>query len=239
MATEMGFFGKLPGYGDFVERNLPRSFLDQWDPWLQRGISGSQQSLGEQWLNNYLTAPVWQFALSPGCVDSNAWLGLFLPSVDKVGRYFPLTLAMPVNQSVNLSAAVYHNAPWFEKLAAIGVACLKESPTVEAVADVLQNLEDPLLVPWRVQRPESTPLGNCVSSASGDMKPEQGDVSLLQSLTLSEGLLRQHYPSYSLWYTAGGEHSPNALLSAESLPNPQGFAAMLGGQWQQFGWNIL
>lgn len=239
MATNMGFFGKLPGYGDFVERNMPRSFLDQWDPWLQRGVSGSQQSLGEQWLNNYLTAPVWHFALSPGCVDSDGWLGLFLPSVDKVGRYFPLTLAMPVKPSVNLSAALCSNAAWFEKLGAIGMACLKESPTVEAVEEVIQNLEEPKLEPWRVLRPESAPLGNCISSVGGDMKPQQGDVSLLQSLTLSEGLLRQHHPSYSLWYTAGGEHSPNALLSAESLPNPQGFAAMLTGQWREFGWNLL
>lgn len=239
MSSNMGFFGKLPGYGDFVERNLARSFLDQWDPWLQRGISGSQQSLGEGWLNNYLTAPVWHFALSSGCVDNNAWLGLFLPSVDKVGRYFPLTLAMPLAHSVNLSAAIGQNAAWFEKLAAIGMACLKESPTVEAVAEVIQNLGEPQLTPWQVQRPESNPLGNCIISATGDMKPEQGDVSLQQSLTLSEGMLRQQYPSFSLWYTAGGEHSPSALLSAESLPNPQGFAAMLTGQWREFGWNLL
>lgn len=240
MASEIGFFGKLPGYGDFIERSLPRSFVEVWDQWLQRAMAGSRQMLGEQWLDSYLTSPVWRFALSSGCVDGHAWLGIMLPSVDRVGRYFPLTIALPMSSGVNLSLALYHNAPWFKRLHEIGLACLQESPTVEAVVDVLETLSDPVLVPWRAQPSQMRSVGNCVSLvASSDVKPEQGDVSLRQSLVQSEALFRQHYPSFSLWYSAGDEQVPDVQLNSEFLPDPVGYVSMLTGRWPDYGWNQI
>lgn len=238
MATDMGFFGKLPGYGDFIERHLPRSFVEVWDQWLQRAMAGSRQLLGEHWLDSYLTSPVWRFALSSGCVDGHAWIGVILPSVDRVGRYFPLTIAMPMNSSVNLSMALYHNADWFMRLQEIGLACLQESPTVEAVVDVLDGLPDPVLRPWRAQAAQTRSLGtNVTLFEASDVKPEQSDVSLTQSLLLSESLLRQHYASYSLWFSAGTEQVADNMLTSEFLPDPVGYVSMLTGQWTEYGWN--
>ena len=238
MATDMGFFGKLPGYGDFIERHLPRSFVEVWDQWLQRAMAGSRQLLGDHWLDSYLTSPVWRFALSSGCVDGHAWLGVTLPGVDRVGRYFPLTIAMPMSSNVNLSVALYHNAEWFQRLQEIGLACLQESPTVDAVVDVLDGLPDPVLRPWRAKAAHTRSLGTSVTLyEAGDVKPEQSDVSLTQSLLLSESLLRQHYASYSLWFSAGAEQAPDNMLTSEFLPDPVGYVSMLTGQWPEYGWN--
>ena len=88
-----GFYGKLPARGDFVRAGLPREFTDPWDDWLQSVIAGSQSIMGDAWLPAYLEAPIWRFALPPGMCGSLAALGLMLPSVDKAGRYFPLTFA--------------------------------------------------------------------------------------------------------------------------------------------------
>lgn len=238
MATDMGFFGKLPGYGDFIERYLPRSFVEVWDQWLQRAMAGSRQLLGDHWLDSYLTSPVWRFALSSGCVDGHGWVGVMLPSVDRVGRYFPLTIAMPVSGGVNMSHALYHNADWFARLQEIGLACLHESPTVEAVVEVLDQLPDPVFRPWKVKAAQSRSLGTNVTLLEpGDVKPDQCDVSLTQSLTQGEALLRQHYASYSLWYCAGNEQSPDCMLTSEFLPDPVGYVSMLTGQWPEYGWN--
>ena len=38
-----GFYGKFPELGDFVNRRMPRSFLDRWDEWLQNAIATSRQ----------------------------------------------------------------------------------------------------------------------------------------------------------------------------------------------------
>jgi type VI secretion system protein ImpM len=92
MAT-CGFYGKLPGEGDFVTRRLPWEFTSAWDDWLQQGMQASRAALGDTWLDRYLSAPIWRFQLAPGVCGPLAWRGLFFASVDRVGRYFPLTLA--------------------------------------------------------------------------------------------------------------------------------------------------
>lgn len=88
-----GFFGKLPSEGDFVTRRLPWEFTSVWDEWLQQGMQASREVLGARWLELYLSAPIWRFQVAPGVCGPAGWRGLFFASVDRVGRYFPLTLA--------------------------------------------------------------------------------------------------------------------------------------------------
>ncbi len=88
-----GLFGKLPARGDFVRENLPRDFTDGWDAWWQRGLADLQEKWREEWRDAWLEAPVWRFMLPPGLCGRSGMLGLWLPSVDKVGRYSPLTIA--------------------------------------------------------------------------------------------------------------------------------------------------
>ena len=106
--AEVGFYGKLPSHGDFITRRLSRNFLDEWDAWLQRAIAASKADLGEQWLDIYLTSPIWSFALGGGICGTNAWAGVLMPSVDRVGRYFPLTLVAELHRGTPnlLSAAM-------------------------------------------------------------------------------------------------------------------------------------
>lgn len=88
-----GLFGKLPARGDFVRENLPRDFTDAWDAWWLRGLADTQRRPREEWCAAWLEAPVWRFLLPPGLCGRNGVLGLWLPSVDKAGRYYPLTIA--------------------------------------------------------------------------------------------------------------------------------------------------
>lgn len=88
-----GWFGKLPGMGDFAHRRLPEPFREVWDGWLQRGMARLRDRHAD-WTAHYLEAPVWCFALGPGVAGDQAWIGVMMPSVDGVGRYFPFTLAV-------------------------------------------------------------------------------------------------------------------------------------------------
>ena len=89
-----GWFGKLPSLGDFASRRLPGSFVQPWDRWLQRGMVAARTALGEsRWLDTYLVAPVLRFWLAPGVLGNPGWAGLMMPSTDRVGRHFPLTVA--------------------------------------------------------------------------------------------------------------------------------------------------
>jgi type VI secretion system protein ImpM len=87
------WFGKLPGMGDFAQRRLASRFLELWDTWLQTGL---QQLRAERddWVAHYLEAPLWFFALGAHIASPHPWIGVLMPSVDSVGRYFPLTLVI-------------------------------------------------------------------------------------------------------------------------------------------------
>jgi type VI secretion system protein ImpM len=91
--ARVGLYGKLPARGDFVREGLPRDFVEPWDAWWQRGLAATQQRPPDEWRDAWLEAPVWRFVLPPGLCGAGGVLGLWMPSVDKAGRYFPLTLA--------------------------------------------------------------------------------------------------------------------------------------------------
>lgn len=89
-----GWYGKLPGCGDFVSRRLEPGWIARWDAWLAQGLLAQRQQAPDAWLARYLAMPTWRFALAPGALaGDHAWrVGVLMPSVDRVGRYFPLTV---------------------------------------------------------------------------------------------------------------------------------------------------
>ncbi len=94
-----GFYGKFPVLGDFVSRRLPNVFIQTLDGWLQAAVSASREAIGAGWENSYLASPIWRFVFSPEICDKNCWAGILMPSVDKVGRYFPLTVSMFISEN--------------------------------------------------------------------------------------------------------------------------------------------
>ncbi len=94
MSAVAGYYGKIPNRGDFIRYGLPQSFLGALDSWWQTVLSESRSLLGEGWVDAWMEAPLWRFALAEGCCGAGAAIGLWVPSVDKAGRLFPLTLAM-------------------------------------------------------------------------------------------------------------------------------------------------
>jgi type VI secretion system protein ImpM len=107
-----GWFGKIPNLGDFASRRLPDDFVRRWDHWLQTGLAHARSGLGEDWQGIYLVAPILRFWVGPGTLGNGAWAGLVMPSVDRVGRHFPLTLAQPF---ATLAAALAAR-DWFAAL---------------------------------------------------------------------------------------------------------------------------
>jgi type VI secretion system protein ImpM len=132
-----GLFGKLPARGDFVRENLPRDFTDIWDAWWQRGLGETQRLPRDEWIAAWLEAPVWRFLLPPGLCGRNGVLGIWLPSVDKAGRYSPLTIAAtaPVDWAPSVGAMTSF-------LAAAEQAGRDALEHDLAPADLLQRIQD-------------------------------------------------------------------------------------------------
>jgi len=133
---EAGFFGKIPARGDFVQRGLPQAFVVGWDGWMSRVLAASRDELGGGWLPAWMEAPVWKFHLAPGVCSPDAVLGVFMPSVDSVGRHFPLTLARPCGASAAVPAQA---SAWLAAMEAAGIAALEEDLNPDQLSERLRD----------------------------------------------------------------------------------------------------
>jgi len=148
-----GWFGKLPALGDFASRRLPQNFTQTWDDWLSAGLQSSRVTLGETWLDAFLRAPLWSFALLPGVIDPSCWCGVMMPSVDRAGRYFPLTIVAPFEAPPADAVAIARLQVWLNGLKRAALATLDDGHTTEQLEQALAVLGAPQAAP----RPAAAP----------------------------------------------------------------------------------
>ena len=131
----VGLFGKVPARGDFIRTGLPRDFIDPWDQWLQLVLSDSRERMQQDWLPAWLEAPVWRFRLAPAICGWRSVLGLMLPSVDRAGRYFPLTLAAVADSGAPASGS--ETEYWLDACESAGRAALDQDLLPVQIAGML------------------------------------------------------------------------------------------------------
>lgn len=226
----VGFFGKLPAHGDFIYRGLPTNFINIWDEWLQGFVKCSQEQLNEAWLDIYLTSPIWRFAFSEGVVDQHGWVGIVLPSVDRVGRYFPFSIAARVSSEQNPLTLVSQTA-WYESVEALALKALDGQVAIDDLIEDLNSLSFNHNVIYNCG-PSSSYQKGAVIAMDFDMPSPNSVIAPLFHSALKESL-----SSYSVWTTQGSELVEPCLFYCAGLPSLQNLAAMLDGQWVARGWN--
>jgi type VI secretion system protein ImpM len=142
LAAAPGAFGKLPARADFLSRGLPASFADPWHAWLVRGLAAARQELAAQFEPAYMAAPVWRFAVPAEVCGPATAAGVVLPSVDAVGRLFPLTLAV-VSPTLGPLLSLAAARPWFEALEEAGREAVARDPEIEAWLARLAGMAPP------------------------------------------------------------------------------------------------
>jgi type VI secretion system protein ImpM len=211
-----GWYGKLPTLGDFASRRLPAEFVHAWDAWLQQVLGAVPQTLGEGWLQSYLTTPIWRFVLQPGLAGPSGWAGVLMPSVDRVGRYFPLTVALELTSPVALARAVFAGADWLAGLEEIALAMLGG----DRGADDL----DAALAAHSFDLPPAddaeTSLGLLNALPSTDAFERIAQTRALAAWSHAEGWR-------ALWWTRGRVDGAPMMLASASLPTVEEFARLL------------
>lgn len=226
-----GWYGKIPCLGDFISRRLPANFINTWDSWLQHAMVASRAQLGGRWLNLYLTGPIWRFALMPGIcgTTSSIWAGVLMPSVDKVGRYFPLTIALRIPPCSGSMLAVFSAHDWYAALERIALTTLN----INALPDDLdRNLAEnpfPTLEP-NVQHCSTQELANWWRTGDNPSKrlilPSEKSLGDLFNAT-AENLLSATGEGKSFWWAVSSEAGPTQLHCFTGLPPENYFATML------------
>lgn len=180
-----GWYGKLPHLGDFASRRLPGEFIAGWDAWLGQALATSREALGARWLPGYLVAPIVRFWLAPGLLGPVAWAGLVMPSVDRVGRHFPLTVAQPGVPLAQAQAA----QGWFTSLDAAMRLALDLDFTVDdlerELAQAVRQAPLPLVGAGGEAAAAETAAGSLwwFQSAGGELRCRFDGLPPVQALT--------------------------------------------------------
>lgn len=229
--TQYGLFGKLPMHGDFVHRNLSSSFISCWDEWMQHYIAGSKEQIGEQWLDVYLTSPIWRFVLSPGVIDEKHWAGILMPSVDQVGRYYPFSVLLALPDNINPLEYLSLRNNWYEGVEALSLKALDGEYDIDELLNELGSLSLDFNFSYHSsgQRMESAAL-------HFDMEYEEQLPSSVYAHFL-DSIIKQSLNSYSMWTTQGSDLIEPCVFCAQGLPSSANIPAMLDGHWEEWGWN--
>jgi len=241
---EVGLFGKLPSHGDFLRRRVDNEFIGVWDAWLQESIAVSRSELGEEWLNIYLTSPAWRFVCDSGVCGNRVYAGVMMPSVDRVGRYFPLTLMWAVPADVTPFAVARIAGQWFDSAERLAVEALATDrldfeefdrqliassaglATAAWQEQVLLNDDQAAAVLGDGAAPWQLPIGASVTFGS------------VAEQLLTARLRATHAPLVMLWTEGSSAIEPSCLL-LRGLPAPQTFASLLDGSWARRGWSSV
>ncbi len=221
LASTCGYFGKLPLRGDFIQRNLDQTFVTLWDQWLQSVISTSRTTLDEQWLDNYLISPVWRYFIKLD--DKSSYAGIMLPSIDKVGRYFPFTIAIALSKDEDSMQFIEKNKTWYDQAETIALQALAEQIDFVQLNQAVDNL---------------TLIETIDHAKAFEETSKAYRIDLSNNYTLEMGLSRLQaklcmplQQSSSFWWNQNTEQADGNLLCCTGLPDDNIFVAMLDGQW--------
>lgn len=207
-----GWHGKLPALGDFVSRRLDPAFIELWDRWLSGGMLAFREQLGEAWLEAYLASPSWRFLLMPGvlagALGDRAWTGVLMPSVDKVGRYFPFTIAQPLDDGLMSLARMPALWSWLE--------------TIDGLA------ADALHDDWDVERLESELARHAGPDVQAEATSEPGLDPAASIAEEADALWRHQSAGIAYWYAHAQQAAPR-WLRTRGLPDSAAMTGLFGG----------
>lgn len=230
-----GWYGKIPGTGDFIARRVPAAFSEAWDRWLQGAIAGSRDRLGAQWRDSYLSMPIWRFVFSPGLLTQHAWAGIVAPSVDAVGRYFPLAVASALpSTSLDLVRTLLAAEAWFDDIESITLDALAPGADVARTDAAIAG--KPFRAQW-VRAPEGGDETMPIRGAKAQMISLELAPRHAASQTEVLQVAQRLGEPCGAWLAGESELFGRSLLLCEALPAPEQYCAMMDGRWAEHGWS--
>jgi type VI secretion system protein ImpM len=239
--VDVGLYGKLFSHGDFLRRRASDAFVEGWDAWLQKCMSTSRATLADRWLDLYLTSPAWRFAFAANVCGPAPSVGVIVPSVDRVGRYFPLTIVCELPEETPIVAFALDAHAFFTNAEALVLDALAQD-------EVDFNTFDARVARLSETFPASEP-GVTLDPTAGAVLAEDSDLGWHLPLgsvehfgpVLSQLIshrLSQLYDPLSMWWTDGSARvAPNCLI-ARGLPPVDTFASFLDGGWSRAHWRF-
>lgn len=226
VTTAPGWHGKLPVLGDFASRRLDQSFVDVWDGWLASGMLALRERAENTWLDGYLASPSWRFLLMPGVLGgaagSQAWAGVLMPSVDRVGRYFPLTIAQPLGAGLASVQQMSGLWQWLGQLDNLAADALHEDWSVDRLEEALArigSMDHLAQVSEAIAMPKNATLVRTMLAPG--LRPAEWVGMEAQALWSDQAR------GMAYWYACAEQTAPQ-LLRSRGLPDVSSMHLLLG-----------
>ncbi|MDE2397060.1 MAG: type VI secretion system-associated protein TagF [Burkholderiales bacterium] len=225
-AAVPGWHGKLPSLGDFASRRLDAGFIEPWDGWLAAGLLALREGDADGWLDAYLASPSWRFLLMPGVLPGaagqGAWAGVLMPSVDRVGRYFPFTLALPLGDRPATTGQMQSLWHWLARLDDLAADALLEDWALDRLEAELARMAGPEL--------DAVAEAPALPSASGAVAVWAQAPGLDAGAAIgaeAQALWRERAAGRAYWF-ASTELGGRRLLVSRGLPAAAAIGNLLG-----------
>jgi type VI secretion system protein ImpM len=219
----VGLFGKLPVKRDFVAVNVSRRFLEMYEIWLQTGLATSKLTLGGRWGETYNRAPLWRFWLGADLCGEPV-IGAFTPSVDGVGRAFPLTILATAEDGALPPPELESNDSWFEAAEQRLIDALDPAADFDGFVGSLASLPAPK------SHVEGGELGGLSAlDEGGALARDVGDSFSLAFRAALRFDQRRAFAALSFWWTVGGEGFEPMALALRGMPPATRFSDFLTG----------
>jgi type VI secretion system protein ImpM len=138
-----------------------------------------------------------------------------MPSVDRVGRYFPLMIA--ATGSAALLDWFHGQAAWYDEIEDLARASLDPGFILERFDGAPEPVSG------------AAPQAGATAGAAWRL-PLKDDMTAVVANAALQG--------HSLWWTDGGPFVEASVLVCRGMPQAQQFAAMLDGSWEMSGWSL-
>ncbi len=228
-----GWHGKLPSLGDFASRRLDAAVVEGWDGWLAAGLQALRDADAVGWLPRYLASPSWRFVLMPGAwpgaraggpgdeAAAQAWAGVLMPSVDRVGRYFPFTLLWRLGLPPSSPDALMMLWGALARLDELAAEALQDDWSPERLEDELARMREPVCAGEPM--PLALAAGAVVEAATSVDAADPAGVLAATGFAAGLGALRG-----TSWWHARPDAGPPRLVACRGTPAPTLVAQLLG-----------
>lgn len=210
-----GAYGKLPAHGDFLAFNLDHELRTNVDALLAGGLAALRARRGEAWLEVYLNSPLWHLILGPGLLASRTVLGVMIPSVDAVGRYFPFAVLAELAGPTAPLRLQRDAAPWFATAGELALAVLEERLSLADLSTALTELGLP---------PKGAPTPPWPFALEGE---DDDRLAGMLAMAVERPI--------GLFWSSGSPSVPATVLGIAERPGAAFVAALFDGDWASAG----
>ncbi|WP_088578777.1 type VI secretion system-associated protein TagF [Burkholderia ubonensis] len=216
------WYGKIPGAGDFVNRRLPHTLAGWWERWLQQGMAALRQRGADEIARHYTVAPVWNFLIPAGAGAACVQPGCVAPSCDRVGRYYPVLVTLPLSTADYWSGLPDAADAFYWRIGSALLDAIRHARTPVDLEDALERV--------RLAPGGAVPAARDVDpdAPSPQALPERPGQPVAPAWPGLSGYFDPHGAT-SFWWTNRADGSPLRTLAHTGAPDSRLFLRLFGG----------